>query len=167
MGPLSPNDLGYRGSKYNILVKWETGEQTFEPTKNIAETYNGKLALATYARKNNLLEFPGWKFLKKLAKRGKKLVRLVNQAKLQSFRHTPVYMYGYLVPRNYEQAIEACDDPNDAARKLALYRAGVLSTGLRELDRAERHLNELAGLDFGYRDVAERLDKLNRLRNSG
>jgi hypothetical protein len=49
---------------------------------------------------------------------------------------------------------------------LALYRAGVLATGLRELDRAERHLSELAGLDFGYRDVSDRLDKIAQLRNS-
>jgi hypothetical protein len=41
-----------------------------------------------------------------------------------------------------------------------------LATGLRELDRAERHLSELAGLDFGYRDVADRLDKIAQLRNS-
>jgi tetratricopeptide (TPR) repeat protein len=51
--------------------------------------------------------------------------------------------------------------------KLALYRAGVLATGLRELDRAERHLADLAGLDYGYRDVADRLDKLAQLRDSG
>ncbi len=68
---------------------------------------------------------------------------------------------------HYEQAIEACEAADLEARKLALYRAGVLATGLRELDRAERHLAELAGLDFGYRDVADRLDKIGRLRDSG
>jgi len=68
---------------------------------------------------------------------------------------------------NYEQAIEACDQADSETRRLALYRAGVLATGLRELDRAERHLTDLAGLDFGYRDVADRLDKINRLRDSG
>jgi hypothetical protein len=35
-----------------------------------------------------------------------KLLRLANQAKLHSFRTKPVYMYGYLVPRNHEQALE-------------------------------------------------------------
>jgi tetratricopeptide (TPR) repeat protein len=68
---------------------------------------------------------------------------------------------------NYEQAIEADADPHGTTRKLALYRAGVLATGLRELDRAERHLTELAGVDYGYRDVSERLDKVARLRDSG
>ncbi|RIK74345.1 MAG: hypothetical protein DCC67_16690 [Planctomycetota bacterium] len=68
---------------------------------------------------------------------------------------------------HYEQAIEAVEAPDDDVRKLALYRAGVLATGLRELDLAERHLSTLAGLDYGYRDVSERLDKLSRLRDSG
>lgn len=68
---------------------------------------------------------------------------------------------------SYEQAIEACEEPDSEIRRLALYRAGVLATGMRELDRAERHLTELAGLDFSYRDVADRLDKINRLRHSG
>lgn len=68
---------------------------------------------------------------------------------------------------HYEQAIDAAGESNDVVRKLALYRAGVLATGLRELDLAERRLTELAGLDYGYRDVADRLDKLAELRDSG
>ena len=72
---------------------------------------------------------------------------------------------------NYEQAVETdletTGEADSEVRRLALYRAGVLATGLRELDRAERHLTELAGLDFGYRDVSDRLDKLAHLRDSG
>ncbi|MEQ8208505.1 MAG: tetratricopeptide repeat protein [Lacipirellulaceae bacterium] len=71
---------------------------------------------------------------------------------------------------NYEQAVvSAGEDSGESAPetlKLALYRAGVLATGMRELDRAERHLTDLAGIDFGYRDVAERLDKIASLRDS-
>ena len=76
----------------------------------------------------------------------------------------------------YEASIEAAkqrDEESGSSEKQqetlksALYRAGVLLTGLRELDRAEGHLTELAGKDFGYKDVAERLDKIARLRNSG
>ena len=66
---------------------------------------------------------------------------------------------------NYEQAIEACRDSDAETRHLALYRAGVLATGMKEYDRAERYLSELAGLNFGYRDVSERLDKIARLRD--
>ena len=68
---------------------------------------------------------------------------------------------------SYEQALEACEEPDSEIRRLGLYRAGVLATGMKELDRAERHLTELAGLDFTYRDVSDRLDKINKLRNSG
>jgi tetratricopeptide (TPR) repeat protein len=68
---------------------------------------------------------------------------------------------------HYEQSLEACDPSDVDARKLALYRAGVLASGLRELDRSERYLTELAGLDYGYRDVSDRLDKIAELRNSG
>lgn len=68
---------------------------------------------------------------------------------------------------HYEQSIEAAEATDDEVRKLALYRAGVLATGLRELDRAERHLSELAGMDYGYRDVSDRLDKIASFRDSG
>jgi tetratricopeptide (TPR) repeat protein len=68
---------------------------------------------------------------------------------------------------HYEQALEVCEPQDTETRKLGLYRAGVLATGLRELDRADRHLSELAGMDFGYRDVSDRLDKVARLRDSG
>ncbi len=68
---------------------------------------------------------------------------------------------------HYEQTLEACAEPESDTRRLALYRAGVLATGLKEFDRAERHLSELASLDYSYRDVAKRLDKIARLRDSG
>jgi hypothetical protein len=51
-------------------------------------------------------------------------------------------------------------------KKLALYRAGVLAAELGDRDRAEKHLTQLAAIDFGYRDVADRLDKLAALRDS-
>ena len=35
-GPLSPQDENYKGSKYNVMVEWETGEITDEPLSLIA-----------------------------------------------------------------------------------------------------------------------------------
>ena len=66
------------------------------------------VTVAIYAAKNSLLDTPGWKLpgLKKRAKTQKRLIRFANQAKLDSFRTKPVYMYGFLVPRNYDQALE-------------------------------------------------------------
>ena len=43
----------------------------------------------------------GWKRLKGISKRQKKILRLVNQSKLRSFRLTPKYTYGFHVPRGY------------------------------------------------------------------
>ncbi len=67
---------------------------------------------------------------------------------------------------NYEESANLSAEAGGETHKLALYRAGVLATGLRELDLAERYLTALAGLDFGYKDVSERLDKITALRNN-
>ena len=63
-------------------------------------------------------------------------------------------------------AVQAADDFQPDTKKLALYRAGVLAAELDDREKAEKHLTQLAAIDFGYRDVAERLDKLAELRDS-
>jgi tetratricopeptide (TPR) repeat protein len=68
----------------------------------------------------------------------------------------------------YQGAVEALTDRGEPeVRKKALYRAGVLAMGLEDLELAEKYLTELAGLEFGYRDVPERLDKIAEVRNKG
>jgi tetratricopeptide (TPR) repeat protein len=62
---------------------------------------------------------------------------------------------------------EALTDREVELRKRALYRAGVLASGLDDLDSARKYLSTLAGLDFGYRDVAQRLDKLGSAKDKG
>ena len=42
-----------------------------------------------YGDENNLLEKPGWKRFKRLAKRKKKILRILNQDKLRSHRKSP------------------------------------------------------------------------------
>jgi tetratricopeptide (TPR) repeat protein len=82
----------------------------------------------------------------------------------ESFQHIRQFR---LALSSYEAAIEAAaEDPQSDTSKLALYRAGVLATDLGERDKAEKYLTRLAGIDFGYRDVADRLDKLAALRDS-
>lgn len=71
-----------------------------------------------------------------------------------------------LATSSYEAAVAAADGAGEETRKLALYRAGVLAMGLGDLDRAENRLTELAGLDFGYKDVGDRLDKIAALRKN-
>ena len=72
-----------------------------------------------------------------------------------------------LAMQNYATAVEALTDREAELRKRALYRAGVLASGLEDLDAAKKYLSTLAGLDFGYRDVAQRLDKLGSVKDKG
>ena len=58
-GPLLPSDPAYRGSRYNVLVNWETGESTFEPLSTIAA--DDPVTCAIYAKDNGLLEEDGWR----------------------------------------------------------------------------------------------------------
>jgi Tfp pilus assembly protein PilF len=72
-----------------------------------------------------------------------------------------------LAMQNYQAAVESLTDRELELRKRALYRAGVLAAGLNDADAARKHLSALAGLDFGYRDVAQRLDKLGAGKDNG
>lgn len=72
-----------------------------------------------------------------------------------------------LAMRNYVTAVESLTDRELDLRKRALYRAGVLAAGMADADAAQKYLSILAGLDYGYRDVAQRLDKLSSLKDKG
>lgn len=71
-----------------------------------------------------------------------------------------------LAKNHYEAAIREIPDRDVENKKKALYLAGALSLGLKNLDAAEKHLTALAALDFHYKDVSALLDKLNRLRQN-
>ena len=85
------------------MIEWENGEVTSEPLSIVAA--DDPVTCAIYAKENNLLEAPGWKHFKPIAKREKKLLRMVNQAKLRSYNTAPKYKYGFEVPRNYVHAL--------------------------------------------------------------
>jgi tetratricopeptide (TPR) repeat protein len=80
-----------------------------------------------------------------------------------------------LAKQHYVDAVEAIGDRDLEHRKKAMYRAGVLTMALavaepagvnqEELDDAEKYFSQLAALDFGYRDVSARLDKIAKLRD--
>ena len=103
-GPLKPQDPDYRGSAWNLQISCENGEVTWEPLNIIAKS--DPMSCAIYAKDNNLLGIPGWKRFARLARRQKKLLRLANQAKLQSYHLAPMYNFGVQVPRNHDQAME-------------------------------------------------------------
>lgn len=68
---------------------------------------------------------------------------------------------------HYEQAVEEISPREEDLLKAAIYKAARLAEGLQDWARAEKHLTHLAGLDFSYRDVSERLDKVAQLRENG
>lgn len=69
-----------------------------------------------------------------------------------------------LAMTNYEGALAEIPERDGDQRKAALYRAGVLAMALKDYVTADQHLTSLAGLDFAYKDVGDRLDKLAKLR---
>jgi hypothetical protein len=102
-GPLKPDDLDYKGSTYNVKVEWETGEITHEPLSLIGT--DDPVTCAAYAKKQGLLDQPGWKKFKRYAKKEKTLIRAMKQNKLRQARHSVKYMFGYQIPRNWEEAL--------------------------------------------------------------
>ena len=51
--PYSPSVPKYLGSRYNLLIEWETGEMTWEPLSNIIA--DDLYSCAVYAKKFHLL----------------------------------------------------------------------------------------------------------------
>lgn len=72
-----------------------------------------------------------------------------------------------LAASHFDQAIQRISDRDIDNKKTALYYAGRLDLGLKETEKAEKYLTTLAGIDFGYKDVAALLDKLSKLRANG
>jgi hypothetical protein len=64
-----------------------------EPLDIIAK--DDPVTCAEYARRNGLLDTPGWKRFKSLGKNEKKIERMVNQAKLKSYRRDPFWKFGF------------------------------------------------------------------------
>ena len=103
-GPLSPQDENYKGSKYNVMEEWETGEITEEPLSLVAA--DDPVTCAVYAKKHDLLHLDGWKRLKHIAKNQKQLTRAINQSKIRQVRRSAVYQFGFLIPKDYKQALQ-------------------------------------------------------------
>ena len=103
-GPLLASDPDWKGSKYNDQVEWETGEITFEPLSIIA--CDDPVTCAAYAKENDLLALEGWHRFRNLAKKDKGLSRAIKQSKIREVRRSQTYMFGYLIPRNYMEAMQ-------------------------------------------------------------
>ena len=85
--PLRQDYPNYNRSLHNVMIEWENGEITSEPLSVIAA--DDPVTCALYGEENNLLDQPVWKRFKRLAKKKKKMLRMLNQAKLRSHRTSP------------------------------------------------------------------------------
>ena len=61
---------------------------------------------AAYAKDNDLLALEGWHRFRRLAKKDKVLARAYKQSKIRQVRRSQTYMFGYLIPRNYMEAMQ-------------------------------------------------------------
>jgi hypothetical protein len=102
-GPLKKGHPNYKGSAYNVLVLWNDGSKTWEPiTMMMADD---PATLAAYAKDNDLLDTPGWKKLRRIAKRAQVLRRMVNASKRAQRFNEITYKFGVRIPRNVKEAI--------------------------------------------------------------
>ena len=90
----------------------ETGEITFEPLSIIAA--DGPVTCAAYAKENDLLALEEWRRFRSLAKKDKVLARAIRQSKIRQVRRSQTYMFGYLIPRNYMEAIQFDSENNNS-----------------------------------------------------
>ena len=102
-GPLESTDPNHKGSKYNVMVEWESGEVTYEPLTLISK--DDPITCAVYAKKHDLLDTIGWKHLKRYAKTSKRLIRAVKQSRIRQVRASARYQHGFQVPRDYNDAM--------------------------------------------------------------
>ena len=102
-GPLKSTDSNHKGSKYNVMVEWESGEVTYEPLTLISK--DDPITCAVYAKKHDLLDTTGWKHLKRYAKTYKRLIRAVKQSRIRQVRASVRYQHGFQVPKDYNDAM--------------------------------------------------------------
>jgi hypothetical protein len=103
-GPLIRTHSSWKGSSYDIMLERENGEITSEPLAVIAAD-DPAVTCEIYAKGYDLLETDGWKRFKPIARRKGKLLHMVNQTKLRSYRTAPNYQCGYEVPKDYQHAV--------------------------------------------------------------
>ena len=112
-GPLKATDPNWKGSKWNVQIEWETGEISFEPLSAIAA--DDPITCAAYVKEKNLYNLDGWIMFRHLIKKEKQLTRAIKQSKIRQVGHAKKYMFGFLIPRNYTEALEF-DKANNSSK---------------------------------------------------
>ncbi len=117
VGPLQYDSPDYKGSKYNVLIKWTDGSTTYEPLNMVAK--DDPVTCAIYAKEHDLLDNPSWKRFKSVAKQhysiNKNVIdNIVNinnnysrsAYKAKSYSKFPVHKFGFQVPRSVKETYE-------------------------------------------------------------
>ena len=84
-GPLESTDPNHKGSKYSVMVEWESGEVTYDPLTVISK--DDPITCAVYAKKHDHLDTTGWKHLKGYAKTSKHSSELSNNPEFAKLEH--------------------------------------------------------------------------------
>ena len=103
-GPLLASDPDWKGSKYNVQVERETREITFDSLSII--TADDPVTCVAYAKEYDLFALEGWRSFRSLARKDKVLARAIKQSKIRQVRRSQTYMFGYLIPRSYMEAMQ-------------------------------------------------------------
>ena len=77
---------------------------TFEPLS--LKAADDPITCAAYAKVKKLYNLDGWKRFRHLIKKEKQLTRAIKQSKIRQVRHAKKYMFGFLILRNYTEALE-------------------------------------------------------------
>ena len=72
-GPFKPSDPQYKGSRYNIKIKWNDGSTSMEPLAIFIK--DDPITCAIYAKEHGLLNKPGWKLLHPFVRRHANYIR--------------------------------------------------------------------------------------------
>lgn len=98
-------------------------------------------------------------------------IRALQQARNDAQRKwESLYWLGYifwqkknfvLAEKNFADAFAEAPESNEEARKKILYYRGRLAEDKKDISAALEFYNNLASIDYGYKDVATRLDSLN------
>ena len=103
-GPIRSNDPRYKGSSWNVLIQWEDGSTTWEPLSSIVGA--DIVTVAAYGKEHGLLDLPGWKKARKVARKAKTLQRMLNQSKRSQRYNAITYKFGVRLPRNVKEAYQ-------------------------------------------------------------
>ena len=71
-----------------------------------------------------------------------------------------------LAQTHYQEAIDNILDQGESKKK-ALYLATKLAIGLKDYEKADTYANQLAAIDFSYKDIGDLLDKIANYNHNG